>query len=902
MSSASVSILLFVCLNATQFGDSFVQGTQKNKITDSIALYVNFLPEILISVMEINYYIPTNLFFREIYIYEKNRIHSTTFQIYSRNEPYKVDIKYKYSIAYKINFFYICLSCEFGRWIKNTLFEIIKDLPIFYHIDIFHVLYGNEFEKKLKKSSETAIKLFDYVDKFIYILSTLIYVEEYTVSSNETTVLHILYEIKFKIQNKYVKNLRYSFNSNKNYDQMVVRDFLEIINKTQSYIILNCHSDELSFEPENVLKKKYLYGYSINLKTYDNDFINKLLESTKLMRMIKDSNTYCTTNQMLLKDLIHYDRTKGNESMIYLSEIIGGAEITLAEESNSMTIGEILNKTQDMSDLEFVYFYLSTIFKTMMKIMFVVTEPLVTKRSYAQYDVQFYFTDNFKKIQKIKNKIPKMFVDYFEYLVEISSSFEKSDTILDNLKLYFKNNVYDIKLCNLKLNNIGDDLSKFINDIVDVADYFECANDLYQFLRFEYDKYYVPFIVESNVRQFILPTKNRNIISKTINNMDECNYVNSIYLLCVEIIINLNNINNSKNAPSRKAHAWVANEIFSRIQKYFQATIESKLLDHNILKIAYNSFIIMANIKCITDVSYVDNCERAVYLFMTELNGYSLKYCTHQTGFLIHQNVDFSDVGKRDVLENRIIKLLNINVESLRNSIPLLDYAHFDLQSMYETFVKKSTIFTSYDHIVYYYWKGEKKKFSTFYAHLKSKITLGPHFLYAFYDFYFKFYVGVLYIEIDKIIKNLFMIDSDLRTINNDSRFILFKELVKEFSMENFPKKLWPIIIKLKQFAENMINRQTYTIEHKKFVLRQLKNEFRRMFIVFDNTSEKIPGTELIDLPNNKMKAFISKKLKSNQYKRRYILLQELPNVQRVLKKYYKLQKFNETEQPNGSM
>lgn len=88
----------------------------------------------------------------------------------------------------QINFLYICMSYWFSKWLKNELQIGRKNDNFFENLDSIRV------------------PLIHNIDHFIHLLQ-LIIVLDYSISSNDTTVLHALYMLIFKMHNY---NITYS--------------------------------------------------------------------------------------------------------------------------------------------------------------------------------------------------------------------------------------------------------------------------------------------------------------------------------------------------------------------------------------------------------------------------------------------------------------------------------------------------------------------------------------------------------------------------------------------------------------------------------------------------------------------------------------------------------------------
>lgn len=180
---------LFLCFTRIPFEVSCISIEDNNEVLNSIQSYVDISPA-------------EDVFHLNVHISTPNAL-KTPMKIYKWNDN---TINFSdLSLAYKLNVLYICLSCEFGYWMKNKLYDLIKGMPIFYHIEFINTDYAHEAEFHFEKFEEKLNTIEDHVNKFLRILKILISVEPHIVLTNETAFLHALYSLKFKI--KYYKQL-----------------------------------------------------------------------------------------------------------------------------------------------------------------------------------------------------------------------------------------------------------------------------------------------------------------------------------------------------------------------------------------------------------------------------------------------------------------------------------------------------------------------------------------------------------------------------------------------------------------------------------------------------------------------------------------------------------------------
>lgn len=892
LSNVNGYFLFILCVTKIQIGVLYIPDVQKAKVIDVVANKIHVLP-----VAQNNAERSVDRFFSNIFIEREERQEKIIIKIYTRNNSstlYNFDVTF--SPTYKLNVLYTCMNCEFGRWITHALFDLIKYLPVYYQTEFKFDGYGREFEKKFNAMNVKLRILAENIDRFIQILFTLIYVEPHTVSSNETTVLHALYALKFKI--KYFETLHNKFENrtfdikNKSLDKVkgsnrtdnvVIAECLKVINAVRKFVFTNCHSYDSEFFPESTTDKKIFNAYSVKSNNNENDFINALLDTAADLQLVHSPENRCSTDQFLLKSVVMQNKNTYYYTNPYgVSYIIGEATVFLAGEKVPTTVNGILERIQLSYDIELIFFYQKSVLNTIMEVVYSKIKALFARSLYLSVDSQEYLLKIREKLKTHPGAFPKSLTDYFDCLVSASTlPINHILQTLNNLKRTATDWFSSIQLPT----SIDFSLDEFLDIIIERERDFACFNEMFEFLSEEYDRNYMPFLVESSVRHFIRPTKNRDIVGDITDNSNECNYIDRMYSLCAEITFALNNAENyDTNSAEGDDCMWQADEKFQRAKRYFLMTLDSGTKDHNILKIAYDSLMTIINVKVLDKTSYSDNYKRAVYLLMAELNEYFLKYCVcprERFGLSIFQNRNISDIGDRRVTENVISRFLQKPLEALHR--PITDYSYLDLHDFFSNSVRKSNVITRYESVIMYYWKGEKTNFNEMYGHVDSRTALNFRFFYSFYDFFFKFYIAAYYFEVNEFfiyLKTEMRKNIDiLREPITDTNVIEYKETVGKFSEIYFPKTLRPFIVNIKCFSKELID-DGITIEHKEYMSKQIEKEFNAFFIVIER--------------NNKNTSNVNEKhVKADLL---FIINELVTLVKNVFHQYLMLHKYNENE------
>lgn len=329
-------------------------------------------------------------------------------------------------------------------------------------------------------------------------------------------------------------------------------------------------------------------------------------------------------------------------------------------------------------------------------------------------------------------------------------------------------------------------LDDFMNNMIKYSHDFKCFFHIYSLVYKEKNKYYMPFInnpkkINSFVRniilnhanlmnnkrnkedkqfiekygQFILRTWNIKQLDEKLNTSDrqfkhlvndECKFVRGLYHYCFETIIYLNN-GSTEFLDSKDKYYSEARQSLIIIKNYLidvNYTI-TEYWNHPIFKIAYHLVPVM---ETVVELFFKDNklpdLIRLLYMIMTELNKYGVEFCNPpEYNFGLFNNLNF-DQSMKQISEEIEISLNNIkSIYTKQNG----KHEFFNLNSLYDMFVKNQIDFIVYSDIIEFYWKGDKKNIEFIYRNIRS-ITLYPIYLYEFYDITYKHFISALYYEI----------------------------------------------------------------------------------------------------------------------------------------------------------
>lgn len=326
--------------------------------------------------------------------------------------------------------------------------------------------------------------------------------------------------------------------------------------------------------------------------------------------------------------------------------------------------------------------------------------------------------------------------------------------------------------------------------ILNNLDDFKCLHQSVKSQRTEQDKYYNSTYIESvNVN---------NISEYSVGQSDKiCSFVLKIYSISYQAIMFLNEV------IDRKSDYWKQLRFSNRLMKIiinlkdnFLKIVSKETKYLSFKKMALNIAIVLLNSNrlLVSTDKNAKHLERIMNVVVTELNIFAIKNCNQlEFNFLLHNNMDFIDFGKGDV-ENymtELFKNIEENSDSKKSDAKDMNgnnYEHnsIKIQYLYDTYVKESQVFKSYGKNVTFFWKGKKMSSTQIFEELVFFI-LNPYDVYLFYDVYFKFYIAVIYYEI-----NLILEKNNYKIMKNG--FSELNKILSEFRLEFFPEKFHYLI------------------------------------------------------------------------------------------------------------
>ncbi|CAI6368707.1 unnamed protein product [Macrosiphum euphorbiae] len=455
---------------------------------------------------------------------------------------------------------------------------------------------------------------------------------------------------------------------------------------------------------------------------------------------LEDSNKYCTTDQMLLVNIV-----AENTDHPVLWEISHAEVYT---NSKTIKIYQILQKNEKREcDLELIFWYQESIFDAITKLIY---SKIITALQKGT-----------SKPEEIVKSIPKFIelpTDVTDYLTsEINDTYEKNKPIntddikeklinkITGLRDSFKNII--LETYNRTENQDVSDLDKFTTYMDSLSEKFYCYISVCKFLRKEFTKYYIPFIRDlSKVEHIVYEDVSieKNVRSNGYNKRTEssrCQYVRDLYSLCLEATTFLKMTLGRENAVVHEYTQQVST-ILSTIRKWSIEVIERCTYNgcRDLLKVSYHIYVVL-NPKH-TDHFKLSQSKILMSMIMSILNTYGIDHCRPpKFNFLLLNSTYLEVIGYDDVLSKR----LNSFVLSLENylHIPIVEnYSCFlNIYCFFENYLHKTDFFTKYKHMISFFYKGERKYIDEIYENICA-ITMDPSHVFKLYDIYFKFILG----------------------------------------------------------------------------------------------------------------------------------------------------------------
>lgn len=565
-----------------------------------------------------------------------------------------------------LNKLYICINCEFAKWVRDQLFKLIEDLPLIYQKK-FLEQHSNTFIEHVEKSIGILNTMIHFIQKFINILLNFININVHD-SSFDTDVLRTLLSLHFKI------SLIYDENSDlKKFDNAIIRILLGSLNSVENFILLNCKLNYF------YSKNRHFFGYPMNTDPEVKNIDNFLDDISPLKLEAQKS---CSVKQMLMLDIIP------RQFMAIKWETKHGR----------ISVEHVMRKIKESTDNELIFWYQTFMFDTIMKVIFTKTQNHCIKHSKISDTVVDIFKTIYKGVfldvtniptsiieclslilpkndQEKKSYVKKFLSNFISFKTYDPRMLEKIMTcihLFQNIILETYSNTIQIAAENVdSVNDIS--LEELVLHLNKNIDDFVCFIRIFDFFLGENNKMYNASIlmksetVQLFERDLFIYEKSLNteedpkylaaedqIAKNELLNHKRCSYFGFLYQICVDTIIILN-MAISENQDEELKNFY-----------YLQALLNLREVNSSLLKLikidSWNFhyfkmvYSVIPYIELLEEYHFPQDFKdirRTVLIIMTEFNSYSIEFCyPPEFNFLLFNNIDFDKIGLNHVLNN----------------------------------------------------------------------------------------------------------------------------------------------------------------------------------------------------------------------------------------------------------
>lgn len=495
-------IFSLVCSTAMHFGYSAIPEEKKNEILKKIEKSVYIIQ---------NEGENTSLhpFLRTVKIKDTCTIVPEIFiNIYAPN----ITFGKSQNQTYKISCFYACINCQFGFWIKNALYNLIKDSLLSRRTEIFNdELAVNKMENDEINKQINLIKLAGKGDRLVDILSTLIEIAPNLIVTNETIVLETLFTLKFKM------NLNAQILRKQKKDDLIL-ELLIMMSALQKFILTNCDEPELLPE-DYTTTKDGLFGYPLNLSAMKR--LSLFLGHIQHFNL--ESYPQCSTVQILLAGLV---KNMNDNKNLYTHLNIS----VNSKGSGSVNLIDLILEIQNTSDIVKIYNSMKHITDSFMYLLHVFACDRLSQFPSINKTARSQMNDILSKLNF--GMFPKDISVYFERFHSYMTSSDRVPHLKNNLSIHYKK-VFDEFSMNFRVQNYK--IEEFINDLMKYERDFTCFSDVYRIFQNHIGKNIITYRgIEDKIK------KNQSPDDSSSDVQNKFHFVNKIYALSLKITSSIN--------------------------------------------------------------------------------------------------------------------------------------------------------------------------------------------------------------------------------------------------------------------------------------------------------------------------------------------------------------------------
>lgn len=720
--------------------------------------------------------------------------------------------------------FYTALSCKFASWAMNKIYDFIWRSPLSYQ----HAFPENEtvtLEKLSPLDFESLLMTFVnnveiHIEHMVRILVNFIDTNSNVTYYNDTSILEALEMFRIKLNYVSLKTeipeVMGSPISN------IIRLFLKDMTAFQRVLSINCSSVCSSGHNLDVND----YWITVTDNVHEPNDINQFFANIKNINLVSSDQTNCSCKLVLLEMFV----APPMDDEISLD--IKNIDVAF-DGNDSVKFKYIMDNIEMSYDPELIIRYQESVSAMIMSLVFSRVIDILFNKSLPKKII-----NNIIEIHQIIsediNAFPANLVDGFNVL---NNFFTSNNPIIEDLINYYQSMTVVNNLNESKIRRKWKDI-KYLNHLLKrISDNIygiKCFQETYKRLHYKYEKSYDLPLTQRKMAFIsgIIPTSTTKIDIY----QRSCFLIQNIYSICYLALMDARGSFYILNGPDKLMLKKQSYIILSNIWNYFDIITNYRLHHGDVLKYAYTITPILMNLmRTFNNGLSILEIERVYSLIMTELNDVALNNCVFsKQNYLLFNNINLLEVVNKKQTDESFIQIVQLKYEGF-NQIRLDDIEflsiennlYYNLDLFREQFFKKSKIYRLYEQIIRFYWKGDAKTVKNIYYDI-SGFLLNPQHFYAFYDLINKFYIAVVYYEIQKVFKKQFKLNIVEKHLDR-----LSKHLV-DFESFECSQALNPLILKIKlllmlpgdpAFDENMIMK----------IKQDIENELIKLNIVFEH-------------------------------------------------------------------
>lgn len=667
---------------------------------------------------------------------------------------------------------YVAINCVFAAWTVSELSAFLE--PFTVRLQSNFVYHRNDvFENDYVESMEILNRIAKQTEHFVNILMNYFNVEPYD-STLETIFLKSLLSLSIKINfiksfyanilindddvtddiaGNIINDGDFTVDDNDNNDDyrddddikgsddFIVQIILEVINTIQKFMALSCQFPTSSHDTN---------------KLNSNPTVNSNLNESDIAKFLGNINELdielhktCDVRDMLLLNIYYniFDDTLH--------------DIELKTDDGNVLIVQLIEKIDLFYDLDVVFWYQEVVLKAIMKFLFSEILEFLKHNDTFSENIRNKFNEIYEKLFLDFRNLPPNLIKCFSILnnneqIHYDDFIKQINIYTDSLQEIVLRKSENI---NVLPTNSGPTLETFLDRIVTNIESFKCFIRLYEFLRSEYNKHYIPFLKKPQKIKIFLQTVRNNdnqlLIDQLIDrskiqlkekflNKLGCKYVRGLFHFCYASFVYLNHLH-SESADQSDDDTKEGDSYLTKVEESLTDLLYNYWHRPH-FEMVYDIIpsIEMLRKKFFKEKKYHD-LKRLVYVTMADFDAYGLKFChPPEYNFLFRYNMNFDTFGQFVPITREIttymLQLKNVGIQKLSNKLP-------SIEIIYDTYKKNRTAFELYENIIQFNWKLEKKSIGYIYNNITSSV-LSTSYVYAFYDFLFKFFLAQLYYEV----------------------------------------------------------------------------------------------------------------------------------------------------------